>query len=209
MRHREHDLHAAARGNRAHAEREIRACPRNPRPLQQHRPPIRPLRQCAVPHAGDRPRMGRGAPAVDRAHRSRGRVHRQICRHGHRPAACRQAARPARDRAVRRQELPHQSVGLWLYRRHARRRTDDRAGGQARGGDRHRRDRGAGGAQCRARCAGTLRFPAHAVLGRRAQQPPAGARLVRQRHRPRLAEGVAGELRRQSRRRLSGRRSGR
>ena len=43
----------------------------------------------------------------------------------------------------------------------------------------------------------------------RAQQPPAGARLVRQRHRPRLAEDVAGKFRRQSRRRLSGRRSGR
>ena len=209
MRHREHDLHAAARGNRAHAEREIRACPRDPRPLQRHRPAIRSLRQRAVPHAGDRSRMGRDSPIVDRAHRSRRRIHRQICRHGHRSAACRQAARPARDRTVRRQELPHQPLGLWLYRRHARRRADDRAGGQARGGDRHRRDRGPGGAQCRARCEGTAGVPADAVERGRAQQPPAHPRLVRRGCRARLAEEMAGELRRQSGHRLPCRRPGR
>ena len=52
-------LHAAARRDRPHADREVRARARDPRALPAHREAVRPLRQRAVPHRGHRPRVGR------------------------------------------------------------------------------------------------------------------------------------------------------
>ena len=92
VRHRVVRLHAAARRDRAHADREVRARARDPRALPPHRQAVRPLRQRAVPHRGHRPRVGRRALPVDRPHEPRRRVHRAVRRDGHRPAARAQAA---------------------------------------------------------------------------------------------------------------------
>ena len=54
-------VHAAARRDRPHADREVRARARDPRALPAHRQAVRPLRQRAVPHRGHRPRVGRRA----------------------------------------------------------------------------------------------------------------------------------------------------
>ena len=111
----------------------------------------------------------------------------QICRDRHRSAAYSQAARHPGHRDVRGQVVPHQPLGLCLYRRRCERRADDGTRRQARGDHRHRRDIGPGGAAPRPRREGTLRRPAHAVrrstsapmrrstrTGSPASQPPAG-----------------------------------
>ena len=59
VRHRVVRVHAAARRDRAHAEREVRARPGDPRALPPDRPPLRPLRPRAVPYRGDGAALGR------------------------------------------------------------------------------------------------------------------------------------------------------
>ena len=121
MRYRVDGLHAAARRNRPHAVGEIRACAGNPRALPAHRQAIRPLRQRAVPHRGREPRLGRGEIALDHPHQSRRCLHRAVRRHGHRAAACAEAARHRRHRVLQGALVPHQPLGLRLHRRRSRR----------------------------------------------------------------------------------------
>src|SRR5437667_338561 len=64
-------LYAAARGNRAYADGEIRACARDPRALPPHRHAVWPVRQRAVSHRGYRSEMGRSAFALDHPHQPR------------------------------------------------------------------------------------------------------------------------------------------
>jgi cyclohexanone monooxygenase len=66
--------------------------------------------------------------------------------------------------------LPHQPLGLRLYRRRLE-RWSGRAEGQAGRHHRHRRNGGAVRAAPGRGGQGTLRFPAHAILHRRAGQP--------------------------------------
>ncbi len=201
VRHRVDGVPAAARGNRAHADREVRARAGDPRALPTHRQAVRPLRRRAVPHRGDRSGLGRGAVAVDRAHQPGRRVHRPVRRDGHRPAARAQAARHSGYRVVRRPLVPHQPLGLRLHRRRPDRRADDQARRQAGRDHRHRRDRGAVRAAPRSRLPRAVRLPAHAVLGRRARQPADRPGLVRPDRHARLAAALAGELLRQPDRR--------
>ena len=84
VRHRGHDLPAAARRDRPHAVREVRHRPRDLRALPAHRHDVRPLRQRAVLDRGHRARVGRGRGALDHPHRPRRRDPRPVRRHGHR-----------------------------------------------------------------------------------------------------------------------------
>ena len=95
------------------------------------------------------------------------------------------------------QVVPHQPLGLCLYRRRRERRADDGPGRQARRDHRHRRDLGPGGAAPRARGEGTLRRPAHAVVGRCPRQRADRPRLVRRDRDAGLAAPLAGEFHRQ------------
>ena len=52
-------LHAVARRDRAHADREVRPRPRDPRALPAHREAVRAVRRRPVPHRGHRPHLGR------------------------------------------------------------------------------------------------------------------------------------------------------
>ena len=108
-----------------------------------------------------------------------------------------EAARHSRASARSGPLVPHQPLGLRLHRRRLRRRADGQARRQAGGDHRHRRDRGPVRAAPGQVLPGTLRLPAHAVLGRRARQPPHRPGLVRRRRDARLAAALAGELHRQ------------
>ena len=77
-----------------------------------------------------------------------------------------------------------------VHRRRLGRRADDEPRRQARRHHRHRRDRRAVHPATGARRARAVRVPAHAVVGRRAQQPSDRPRVVRD-ARARLAEEVA------------------
>ena len=80
--------------------------------------------------------------------------------------------------------------------------------GQARRHHRHRRHVRAVRAASRARLQGTVRVPAHAVLGRRPRQRADRSGMVCRDRDIRLAAALAGEFYRQPGRRLRGRRSG-
>ena len=118
----------------------------------------------------------------------------QFIGHGHRSAACSQAARHPGHRDVRRALLPHQPLGLRLYRRRSARRADDEARRQARRHHRHRRHGRSVRSSPRASGEGALRLPAHALVGRRPRQRTDRSRLVRLDRLARLAAALAGEL---------------
>ena len=74
-------------------------------------------------------------------------------------------------RVVRGPLVPHQPLGLRVHRRRFERQPDGPAR-QARRHHRHRRDGGAVRAASRRGGRASLRLPAHAVVDRRARQPP-------------------------------------
>ena len=109
---------------------------------------------------------------------------RAVRRHGQRPAAPAEAARHPRHRDVRGPHLPHQPLGLRLHRRRPDGRAVDRLADKRVGiiGT------GATAVQCvphlgAARRA-AVRLPAHAVVGRRARQPPDRPGVVADRSSP-------------------------
>ena len=208
MRHGLDGLHAAARGNRAHAVGKIRACAGNPRALPAHRQAIRPLRQRAVPHPGRKPRLGRSKIALADPHQPRRCLHRAVHRHGNGPAARPKASRHCRHRAVQGALVPHQPLGLRLHRRRSAWRADGKAGGQARRHHRHRRDIRAVRAASRARLQGAVRLPAHAILDRCPRQRADRSGLVCRDRDARLATALAGEFYREPGRRHRRSRSG-
>ena len=197
VRHGIDGVHAAARGNAAHAFGEVRARAGDPRALPAHRPPVRALRPRALPHGSARHRLGRGALGVADPHRSRRRLHRAVRRHGHGPAARSEAAGHSRHRVVQRPFLPHQPLGLWLHGRRSVRRAAGQAGRQARRHHRHRRHRGAVRAAPRPRVRLAVRVPAHAVVGGRARQRADRSRVVRDHRDAGMAAALARELHRQ------------
>ena len=175
--------------------------PGDPRALPAHREAVRPLRQRAVPHRGDGPRVGRRPLAVDHPHQPRRRVHRPVPRHGHRPAARAEAAGHPRHRGLRGPLVPHQPLGLRLHRRRPRGRADGQAGRQARRHHRHRRHVGAGVPHLATAC-GTLyvfqRTPSSVDV--RDNRPTDPEWFADDQH-ARLAAALAGELHRQPDRR--------
>ncbi|MNW57872.1 hypothetical protein D3C74_357040 [compost metagenome] len=88
--------------------------------------------------------------------------------------------------------LPHQPLGLCLYRRIRRWRTGE-AGRQARGRDRHRCYRAAGHSPCGSQRQADLRLPAHPIQRGRARQPRYRPAVGRQPPAG-LAEGAPGQL---------------
>ncbi len=201
MRHGLDGLHAAARGNRPHAEREVRARPGDPRALPANRPTVQALRQRAVPHPGALADVAREAAPLADPHRSRRRVHGAVRRPGHRSAARPQASGHRGDRVVPGALLPHQPVGLRVHGWRRGRRAHEQTGRQARRDDRHGGHGGAVRAASGQRLQGALRVPAHAVVGRRARQRADRSRLVRRHRDARLAAALARELHRESGRR--------
>ena len=201
VRHLRDDLHAAARGNRAYADGEVRTRAGDPRALRPDRQAVRPVRQRPVPHRGHRPGVGRFRRPLDRADEPGRRVHRPVRGDRHRAAARREAAGHPRHRDLRGPRVPHQPLGLRLYRRRPGRRADGPPGRQAGRDHRDRRDRHpvrpASGECVR----GAVRLPADAVVGGRAGQPADRPGVVRRGRRARLAGALAGELRRQHGRR--------
>ena len=129
-------------------------------------------------------RVGRRRVALDHRHQPRRRHARAVRRHRRRAAAPAEAAGHPRHRGLRGPQLPHEPVGLRLHRRRHDRRAR-RPSRQAGGHHRHRRHRGAGGALPRRGVRAALRVPAHAVVDRRARQPP---------HRPRVGGVAAARL---------------
>ena len=65
-------LHAASRGDRAYAHREVRPCTGNLGAMPADRPPIQPLRRRSFPYRGDGPRLGRRQVGVWVIHTNRG-----------------------------------------------------------------------------------------------------------------------------------------
>ena len=120
VRHRGVRLPAAARGDRAHAEREVHARPRDPRPLTPHRTPLRPVRPRRVLHRGHLARLGRRRETLDHPHQPGRRDASEVRGDGNRPAAPPEAAGHPRHRDLRRPQLPHQPMGLRLHRRRSR-----------------------------------------------------------------------------------------
>ena len=122
VRHGVDGVHAAARGNRAHAVGEVRARAGDPRALPAHRPPVRAVRpaRSSTPKCKTSPGTT-SASAVADPHRSRRRVHRAVHRPGHRPAARAEAAGHPRHRVVQGPFVPHQPLGLRLHGRRSRR----------------------------------------------------------------------------------------
>ncbi len=208
MRHGFAGLYAPARGNRAHAVGEIRACAGDPRALPAHRQSIRSLRQRAVPHPGGKPRLGRSKIALAHSHQPRRCFHRAIHRHGHGPAARPKTSRHCRHRAVQGALVPYQPLGLRLHRRRLARRADGKTGGQARRHHRHRRDVRAVRAASRARLQGTVRLPAHAVFHRCPRQRADRSKMVCRDRDARLATALAREFYREPGRRQREGRSG-
>ena len=202
VRHRVVRLHAAARRDRPHADGEVRARARDPRALPAHRQAVRPLRQRAVPHRGHRPRVGRrrtraGSSAPTAATSS--------------PRSSSRWA-PARCTCPKLPGIP----GIEDFQGHSfhtSRWDYDYTGGDPTGAPmdnladkrvahhRHRRHGGAVRPAPRRGVPRAVRVPAHAVVGRRARQPPDRSRVVRHDRHAGLAAALARELHRQPDRR--------
>ena len=159
---------------------------RDPRTQPGDRSALRPVPQRLLPDRGHGDAVGRRRQPLARHDEPRRRDARPLHLHGERTAAPAEAARHPRHRVVRGAHVPHQPVGLRLHRRRLR-REPDRSRRQARRHHRHRRHGRAVRAPPRCRGQGAVRLPAHAVVDRRARQPP---------DRPRVGEhprrGVAG-----------------
>ena len=102
-------------------------------------------------------------------HRPRRPLHGAVRRDGQRAAQPAEAARHPRHQRVQGPHLPHQPLGL-RYTGGDSHRRPDRAAGQARRHHRHRRHRDPVHPAPRRVGEAALRLPAHAVVGRRAQQ---------------------------------------
>ena len=194
VRHRVLRVHAVARRDRAHAHREVRPRPGDPRALPAHREAVRAVRRRTVPHRGHRSDLGRDPCPMDRPHRPGRRLHRAVRHDGHRSAPRPQAAGHPRHRLVRGPLVPHQPVGLRLHRRRPGGGADGPPGRQAGGGHRHRRHRGAVRPPPGPGLPRALRVPAHPVVGGRPRQPADRPRVVRRHGHARLAAALAREL---------------
>ena len=87
-----------------------------------------------------------------------------------------EAARHPRHREFRGPRVPHQPLGLRLYRRRSGRSADGPAGRQAGRHHRHRCDIRAMRPASGGRMPGAVRLPADAVIGRHARQPARSTR---------------------------------
>ena len=207
VRHRLDGLHAAAGRDRAHADGEVRPRPGDPRALPAHRPAVRPLRQRAVPHRGHGPEPGtRHARAG--SSRPTAATGSPPSSSGSAPARCTCRSCPAsrasgRSGATR--STPAGGTTTTPAAIRTPRRADGQAGRQAGRHHRHRGDRGPVRAAPGPGLPGAVRVPAHAVVGRRAGQPPDRSGLVRRDRHAGLAAALAGELHRQPGRRDRGR----
>ena len=183
--------------------------PGDPRAQPQHRPALRPVRQRPVPDRRHRAALGRADGALDHLHRPRRPLHRAVRGDGQRPAEPAEAARHPRGQRVPGAHVPHQPVGLRLHRRRLH-REPRQAGRQARRDHRHRGHRHPVHPAPRRGGQGAVRVPAHAVVGRRAQQRRDRSRVGRLAD-ARLAAAADGQLQhpRQRRRRRGGPREGR
>ena len=192
VRHGLDGLHAAARGDRPHADREVRARARRSSSTAAHRQAVRPLRRRPVPHRGHRARVGRASAALDR----------------HAPTAATASPRsssawaPARCTCPKLPGIPGIETSRATRSTPAAGTTTTPAGTRtARRMDRLADKRvaiigtGATAVQCVPHLArglpGALRLPAHPVVGRRARQPADRPGLVRRRS-PRRAGSSAG-----------------
>ena len=180
--------------DRAHAEREVCARAGNPAAVPAHLTALRALRECPLPHCHRGAFLGRGAQRLGHPHEPRRQLHGKVYRPRHRPAEYAEAARHSRHQGLQRPRLPHQPLGLRLYRRRSERRAAGQAQGQARSHHRHRRHRRAGRPASRARRQGALCFPAHAVVHRCTRQPSDRSGMVRLDRNAGLAAALAGKL---------------
>ena len=124
--------------------------------------------------------------------------------HGQRPAAPAEAARHPRHRARSRATRSTPAAGTTTTPAATPTGTSTGLRGQAGRHHRHRRDRGAVRPAPRRGGRAPLRVPAHAVVDRRARQPPDRSRVGRE-PRAGLAEAADGQLQQPRLRRLRGR----
>ncbi len=133
----------AARGDGAHADREVHPRPRDPRPLAAHRRALRSVRQRLPVDRGHRTRVGRRGPTLDHPDEPGRRDAGAVRGHGNRAAAPSETAGHSRHRDLPGPQLPHQPLGLRLHRRRSVRRPARSARRPARRDHRHGRHRGA------------------------------------------------------------------
>ena len=166
-------LPAAARGDRLRPDREVRARAGDPRAQPAHRAPLRPLRAALLPDRGHRAALGRRRRALDRLDQPRRR-------------ACGRASSCMANGPLHRPKLPGipgiehvpgplastPAAGTTTTPAATADGEPHRPRRQARRHHRHRRDGRAVRAAPRRGGRAALRLPAHAVVDRRARQPP-------------------------------------
>lgn len=128
---------------------------------------------------------------------ARGPIHSRLRRSGTRPAQRAQAAGHLRPGNVSRPLVPHEPLGLRLYRRRPVRDPDDEARRQADRDRRHGRHRRPVHPTPGRRMQRPLRLSAHPFVRRCPRQPPDRCGLVCEHRDPRLAGAVVGEFRRE------------
>ena len=201
VRHGVVHLPAAARGDRAHADREVRARARDPRALPAHRrsTSASTTTPCSTPRSPTST-WDDDAVALDRPHQPRRRVHGAVRRRWARARctgpSCRASPASSRSRATRSTPAGGTTTTPAATRA-ARRWTGWPTSGSAIIGT------GATAVQCVPHLGRglprALRVPAHAVVDRRPRQPPHRPRVVRRDGDARLAAAAGSRTSRPTR----------